>query len=89
MDSKEIKENLKEIENKLHSIDITLAKQHITLEEHTRRSLANEEQTRLLAEELRPIRKHVSQMEGGLKLLGILSLVLGVIVTFIKLYQLV
>jgi hypothetical protein len=77
-------EAFKEIREKLHSIDITLTKQHMTLEDHTRRSLANEKAVDLLAAELKPIRAHVNRMEGGLKLLGVISIISGIVFTIIR-----
>jgi hypothetical protein len=80
------KEAFKEIQDKLHSIDITLAKQHMTLEDHTRRSLANEKAVEVLGDALKPITKHVNMMEGALKLIGVMSLVATFVFTVVKLF---
>lgn len=56
----------------LSSIDITLAEQHISLREHVRR-------TNLLEQEIRPIKVHVSRVEGALKLLAIMASLIALI----------
>lgn len=39
---------------KVHSIDITVAKQHVSLEDHMRRTEANEEKLSIFEEEIAP-----------------------------------
>lgn len=51
------------MQEKLSSIDITLASQHEILKDHTRRSLANEKAVTLLADRLQPIITHVAIMQ--------------------------
>ena len=58
----------------VHEINITLAKQHISLEEHMKRSLAAEEAIGLLRIEMKPIEKHVELVKFAVKVIaGILS----------------
>jgi uncharacterized coiled-coil protein SlyX len=78
-------ERTAKIEDRLISIDTTLAKQEVHLQEHMRRSAANERAVELLSQQLSPIKKHVAMLEGSLKFVGILSLVLGVIGGVLKL----
>lgn len=63
-----IEDKLDQVSDKLHAVDITLAAQHVSLEDHIRR-------TELLEEEVRPIKRHVDRVNGALKLLGVLLLV--------------
>lgn len=56
----------------LASIDVTLSAQHVSLKEHIRR-------TAILEEDLKPIKRHVDMMNGALKLLGVITLVIGII----------
>lgn len=65
---------LKRLENKvdmtnehLASIDITLAKQSIILEEHTKRSTALEAQ-------VEPLKNHVERVNGALKFIKVLGI---------------
>lgn len=61
----------------IHDINITLAEQHITLKEHIRR-------TELLEADLRPIKTHVSRVEGAVKLIVIISTIAAAVAAFLK-----
>lgn len=63
---------LERIELKIDEMMVEQAKQHITLQEHTKRST-------MLEEEMKPIRRHVAQMQGAVKALGILALIAGIV----------
>lgn len=65
------KKRLKRIERHLSSIDVTLAKQSVILDEHVKRS-------NMLEAKLEPVEKHVAMVQGGFKLFGVLALILGV-----------
>jgi len=60
-------EKLEKIENHIVNIDKTLLLQHVSLEEHMRR-------TQLLETEMAPVVKHVEQVRGAGMLLGLLAL---------------
>ncbi len=60
------------IDNRIDSIDITLAKQHEQLVIHIKRTELNEAQ-------IKHINRHVHMVEGALKLFGVLSVVLGLL----------
>ncbi len=77
-------EKLDKINDKLSSIDITLVKQEANLQEHMRRSLANEEAIELLATELKPVQAHVLIMNNVFKIIGVLTTFLGFIGAIIK-----
>lgn len=68
MKDETIEARLSEIERTLHEIDKTLALNTQHLGEHMRR-------TELLEKDVRPVVKHVEQMRGAGKLLGILALI--------------
>jgi archaellum component FlaC len=55
-----IENKIDKIDERLCNIDVTLGKQSVVLEDHTRRSLANEKAVEYLKEELKPILKHVT-----------------------------
>jgi hypothetical protein len=69
-------DKLEKIEARLNAIDVTLVKQHASLEEHIRR-------TNLLEAKMEHVDSHVKYMEGGLKLLGILALIAGLVKIFL------
>jgi hypothetical protein len=67
-----LEEKIDKIVDKVGEINTTLAAQHVTLEEHIRR-------TELLEGEILPIKKHVTIVNAFMKLLGLL--VAGGVVT--------
>lgn len=67
-----IETKLDDTNEKLGSIDSTLAAQHISLKEHMRR-------TAMLEKELKPIQKHVSMVQGALKLVSIIAMLAAII----------
>ncbi len=63
---------LDQINERLHSIDKTMALNTQQLAEHMRR-------TELLEKEMAPVAKHVQQMQGAAKLLGILAVIATIV----------
>lgn len=81
-DIKTIIEKLDKMDSRIDNIDITLIKQNLTLEEHTRRSLANEETLEVVKHDsdvrLRQLESHKDKVVGAIAILGILgTMVLG------------
>lgn len=74
-----MKKRLKRIESHIGEINITLAKQSVILEEHVKRS-------NMLEDALKPVEKHVSMMQGGLKLTGLIGVILGILKLIQELY---
>lgn len=67
-----IEKKLDVVIDRIGSIDVTLAKQHVSLTEHMRR-------TELLESDIAPIKKHVAMVHGALKLIGLVAVVIGAI----------
>lgn len=65
-------DKLDKLDERLDSVDKTLVKQEASLSEHIRR-------TELLEDDLKPVKAHVAQVNGAMKFIGLLSLVLGII----------
>lgn len=65
---------------KIHSIDITMARNTASLEAHMKR-------TDLLEKKLEPVENHVSMINAGVKLLGAVGAIIGIFVTLYKLWQ--
>lgn len=63
MNNEHIQQRLVDIDEKLHSIDKTLAVNTAHLAEHMRRSQLNEEAVAVLAEQIKPIQIHVANMQ--------------------------
>lgn len=65
--SDHIQTRLDDINDKLHSIDKTLAVNTEQLAEHMKRSLANEKAVELLAQQMEPVKEHVSNIKFLIK----------------------
>lgn len=74
------------IEEKISSIDITLAKQAKDLEHHIYRTELAEENINIIRQEMQPVKKHVALMDAGLKVMGALSSVAMFILGVVKLF---
>lgn len=61
------------IEEKISSIDVTLAKQAKDLEHHIYRTELAEQNLDLIRQEMVPVKKHVALMDASLKIIGALS----------------
>lgn len=73
-----IEDKLDSIVEKIASIDVTLAKQSVILDEHIKRS-------NLLEAKMEPIEKHVAIVHAILKGLGVLTALAGAIKGFLTL----
>lgn len=89
MDAKKLEEKLDKIDGRLSSIDITLAKQEVNLQEHMRRTQLNEQAIEKITENLIPINKHVTMLEGVLKFFGVLAVLGSVLTSIIKLIDII
>lgn len=74
------------IEDQLSNINTILVKNTATLEEHQRRSIANEKAVELLAAEFTPVKKHVEKIQF---LMDIVKWIItsGVILTILAIYE--
>jgi len=73
-----LEEKLDKMIEKTASIDVTLAKQSVILDEHVKRS-------NLLEAKLAPVERHVAVVHGILKLIGVLTALVGAIKGFLTL----
>ena len=80
-------ENQEESKKEISDINITLAKQHVTLEEHTRRSLANEEAVDLLRQQIKPIEEHVLMVNTAAKIILVVTGAVGFIASLLKIVE--
>ena len=72
-------ENQEETKKDISAIKVTLAEQNIILDEHQRRSIANEEAVKLLSDRFTPIEKHVIVVNTIVKLGVAVGGIIGVI----------
>lgn len=64
-------QKLDKILNDVGEIKVVQAAQHVTLQEHIRR-------TELLEEDIKPIKRHVWMIEGAVKLIGLIGIFAGI-----------
>lgn len=72
-----VEERLDCIDGRLNNLDITSAKQEVNLETHMRRTELAEESIQIIRSEIQPLKKHIHMVEGAFKLLGVVSLIVG------------
>lgn len=75
------------IKNDITDIKIIQGKQEENLKEHMRRTDILEKTSEQLYNELKPIKIHVNRIDGVLKFLGLLSLVVSLISGLLKIFQ--
>lgn len=88
MKQEEIKSKLDTVAEDITDIKISLAKIDVTLEKNTESLIVHEKRTSQLESRVVPIEKHVAMLNGALKLLGVLSLIVGLIVAISNLLKL-
>ena len=76
-----------QIRESIHSIDKTLIRQEEQLAHHIKRTELAEKNIEMLQKQVEPISKHVARTEGALKMLGVVSLVLGIIYGFVRFWS--
>jgi hypothetical protein len=76
-DVKDILDKLDKLDTRIDNIDITLARQNVTLEDHVRRSSANEETLEIVRNEadvrIRSLESYKDKILGAFAILGILG----------------
>lgn len=71
-DQDRLEKKVDKILERVGSIDVTIGKQQVSLDEHIRR-------TNLLEVELKPVKRHVFMVEGALKLIGVLAALAAIV----------
>lgn len=82
-----IHSTLETIRDRLSDMNITIAKQEENLKEHMRRTDQNENMIKSLETSIEPIKKHVSMVEGALKLVGLVASIAAIATSFYGLIQ--
>lgn len=78
-----------EIRGTLAAIQIDIAEIRKDLELHIYRTELAEENIELLRKELSPVKEHVTRIDGVLRFLGALSLILGIATAIAGIYNVV
>jgi hypothetical protein len=87
MDSDKILKSLDRIESDIVELKITSAKQEENLKEHIRRTEIAEENITLIREEIRPLKDHVIVVNGVLKVLGVVSIIITSVAGFLGIFD--
>jgi len=74
-----------EVVDEIKEVKVILARQDLQLAEHIRRTELLEEGLELVRNDIKPLQKHIDYINGGLKLLGLLSLIAGIAVSIVQL----
>jgi chromosome segregation ATPase len=77
-------EKMDKVEEKLGSIDVTLAKNTSSLDEHIRRTELAEEAISIIKNEMAPIQKHVTQVHTIFQAIGFVSVVVSIAAGVVK-----
>jgi hypothetical protein len=80
-------ENQEETRTDVSEIKVTLAEQKVILEEHQRRSLANEEAVNILRDQMKPIENHVLMVNFAFKVILSVGGVIGVVASLLKILE--
>jgi len=84
---KTLREDQKNHGDYLNRIENTLSRQEVHLQEHMRRTELSENRLEHVENSLAPIQKHVIHLEGGFKLLGLLSALTAAIYTLNQIFK--
>jgi uncharacterized coiled-coil protein SlyX len=76
-----------EIEKRLGSIDVTLAKQSTILEEHIRRTAMAEERIDLIQSQIDPLKSHVAMVAGAIKFVGFVGVLAGIVAAVVAIIR--
>ena len=72
-----LEDKIDKISDRMNSVDVTLAKQSVILEEHVKRST-------MLESRMEPVERHVSMVKGAAKLLAGLGTLAGLLKGYLK-----
>lgn len=82
-----IQQKVEKISDDVGDIKVTQARHDEVLKDHIRRTELLEESNTLFQEELKPIKIHISQIDGIFKYIGVLSGIVTFILGLLKLFK--
>lgn len=80
-----IEKKTDKLDTRLDKIDVTLVGQAHDIQHHIYRTEISETRLKHIEDNMEPIKAHVNRLEGSLKFIGIISLVLTIIGSALKL----
>ena len=72
-----IDDKLEEIKTHLSNIDITLVRNTVSLETHVKRTEMAEDRITQVEKDIKPLQKHMSEINGVLRFLGLIGIIIG------------
>ena len=72
------------LHDKLDRIEQTLATMNVTLAVNTEQLKEHMRRTQLLEQKLEPVEKHVARVDGIIKFLGVVGVIVGIVAGVIK-----
>lgn len=70
-----IEDKIDKITDHMSAIDVTLTAQHVTLQEHIKR-------TEILENEMKPIQRRMDMVQGAIALIALIGTIIGIIAFF-------
>ena len=89
MSNERIYEVLDKISDDVSELKVTSAKQEENLKEHIRRTELAEENLEILRTEIQPLKEHVIVINGILKIVGAVSVIVGSIAGMIRIFEII
>ena len=77
MSNERIYELLDKISDDISELKITAAKQEENIKEHIRRTELAEENLEIIRKEIQPLKEHVIAINGVLRIIGVISIIIG------------
>jgi hypothetical protein len=77
MNNERLYELLDKIGEDISELKITAAKQEENIKEHIRRTELAEENLEIIRKEIQPLKEHVIAINGVLKIIGVISIIIG------------
>lgn len=87
MNDERIYEILDKISEDISELKVTSAKQEENIKEHIRRTELAETNLEMLRQEIQPLKDHVVAINGVLKIIGTISVVIGSAAGFFEIFQ--
>jgi hypothetical protein len=89
MSNERIYEVLDKISDDVSELKVTSAKQEENLKEHIRRTEIAEENLDLIRKEIEPLKEHVIVINGFLKIIGAISVIVGSVAGMIRIFDII
>jgi len=89
MSNERIYEVLDKISEDISDLKVTAAKQEENIKEHIRRTEIAEENLDLIRKEIEPLKEHVIVINGFLKIVGAISVIVGSVAGMIRIFDII